>query len=70
MTRSRQPPTPIDFVTDEHGILRGEGVGGRRWRVAEVVTGWHLEFWDRGDDAATHAGVHPTLERAIGEAQR
>lgn len=59
----------IDFQS-QHGVMIGLDDNNREWRVAKVVTGWRLEFRDEGDELATYAGTHPTVERAIEEASR
>ena len=52
------------------GVMVGIGERGRRWRVFETMTGWRLEFRDVGDEAATYAGTHRSLEAAMEEAAR
>jgi hypothetical protein len=59
------------IVFDQTGdAYSGTGPDGRRWRIIEVRTGWHLEFRDAGDRLPTNAGVHRTLEAAMAEADR
>ena len=52
------------------GAMVGVGTGGRRWRVFQTLTGWRLEFQDAGDEAATYAGTHGSLQSAMDEAAR
>jgi len=59
----------IDFQV-EGGTYTGHAESGRSWRITRVLTGWHLEFHDQGDPAATNAGVHRSVEAAIAEANR
>ncbi len=59
----------IDFQS-HHGTMVGLDTNNREWRVVKVLTGWRLEFRDDGDDEATYAGTHPTVERAMEEASR
>lgn len=60
---------PIDF-TEENGVYTGVGDGGRTWTIARSLTGWRLEFRDKGDTTRTNAGNHHTLEAAQAEAGR
>lgn len=53
-----------------NGELVGIGVRGRRWRVAQTVSGWRLEFRDVGDTTPTYAGTHSSLASAMDEAAR
>jgi hypothetical protein len=48
----------------------GIGDRGRRWRVTQSVSGWRLEFRDAGDETATYAGTHRSLECAKNEAAK
>jgi hypothetical protein len=59
----------IDFQNQD-GVMVGLDNHNREWRVVKVVTGWRLEFRDDGDELATYAGTHPTVERAMDEASR
>ena len=59
----------IDFQ-NHHGVMVGLDNDNREWRVVKVVTGWRLEFRDDGDELATYAGTHPTVEHAMDEASR
>ena len=59
----------IEFQV-EAGTYTGHSESGRSWRITRVLTGWHLEFHDQGDPAATNAGVHRSFEAAIAEANR
>jgi hypothetical protein len=52
------------------GVMVGLDEDDREWRVVKVLTGWRLEFRDDGDDEATYAGTHPTIEHAMQEASR
>jgi hypothetical protein len=52
------------------GTYSGEGAGRRMWRITPTLTGWHLEFRDPGDTAATNVGRHRTLVAAQNEANR
>ena len=62
-------PQAIEFKV-EAGTYTGHSESGRSWRITRVLTGWHLEFHDQGDPAATNAGVHRSVEAAIAEANR
>lgn len=62
-------PQAIEFQV-EAGTYTGHSESGRSWRITRVLTGWHLEFHDQGDPAATNAGVHRSVEAAIAEANR
>lgn len=55
----------IDFLLDQ-GVYTGTDGAGREWRIHRVVTGWRLEFRDRGDVTGTNAGLH----RSVGAAQK
>jgi hypothetical protein len=59
----------IDFQ-NHHGVMVGLDHDNREWRVVKAVTGWRLEFRDDGDELATYAGTHPTVEHAMEEASR
>lgn len=59
----------IQFAED-HGTFTGTGRGGRCWSISRVYTGWRLEFRDAGDETATYAGVHRSVEAAQAEAAR
>jgi len=63
------PPQAIEFQV-EAGTYTGHSESGRSWHITRVLTGWHLEFHDQGDPAATNAGVHRSVEAAIAEANR
>lgn len=52
------------------GTYAGQGSDKRMWRITPTLTGWHLEFRDPGDTAATNAGRHSTLDAAKKEANR
>jgi hypothetical protein len=52
------------------GTYSGLGRSARMWRITPTLTGWHLEFRDPGDTAATNAGRHYTLVAAQKEADR
>jgi hypothetical protein len=62
-------PTRIEFL-HEGNAYTGLGSGGRMWRISPELTGWRLEFRDAGDLVATNAGVHRSVDAAIGEACR
>jgi hypothetical protein len=55
--------------TEVDGAHVGVALGGRRWRITPVLTGWQLEFKDRGDTAPTYAGTYGTVAAATAEAQ-
>lgn len=56
----------VDGFDDVHVLI---GVRGRHWQVEKAVTGWRLEFRDSGDDHATYAGTHVSLQAALAEAR-
>lgn len=58
----------VDFTEHDDGTMVGTGGRGRQWRVLKTVSGWRLEFRDEGDDVATYAGTHRSLESAMSQA--
>lgn len=63
------PHRKIEF-TEDGDIYTGTGESGRQWRVRRVLTGWQLDFLDKGDTRHTNAGIHVSLAAAQAEAVR